>query len=86
MTIDRILKEIEARITLLEKRRSSLEDSILDLRCSKPYKSMSDSELNYLPRSSKFWIGYDRYANQIADINREIYRLRGMLYGYRQCD
>lgn len=86
MTIKRILKKIEARIALLEKRRSTLEDSLLGFRRSKPYKTLSDSELDDLPRSSRFWIGYDRYANQIADINREIYRLRGMLYGYRQCD
>ena len=86
MTIKRILKEIEARIALLEKRRSSLEDSLLGFRRSKPYRNMSDSELDDLPRSSRFWIGYNKYANQIADINREIYRLRGMLYGYRQCD
>lgn len=86
MTIKRILKEIESRIALLEKRRSTLEDSLLGFRRSKPYRNMSDSELNDIPRSSSFWIGYDRYANQIAGINREIYRLRGMLYGYRQCD
>ena len=83
MTIERILKEIEARIALLEKRRSVLEDRLLGFRHSKPYRDMADRELDDLPRSSRFWIGYDRYANQI---NREIYRLRGMLYGYRQCD
>lgn len=86
MTIERILKEIEARIALLEKRRNVLEDRLLDFRSSKPYKDMTDRELDDLPRSSRFWIGYDRYANQIVDINHEIYRLRGMLYGYGQCD
>lgn len=86
MTIKRILMEIEARIALLEKRRSVLEDRLLDLRRSKPYRDMTDRELDGLPRSSRFWIGYDRYANQIVDINREIYRLRGMLYGYLKCD
>ena len=86
MTIERILKEIEARIALLEKRRSVLEDRLLDFHRSKPYRDMTDRELDGLPRSSRFWIGYDRYANQIVDINREIYRLRGMLYGYRKCD
>ena len=86
MTIERILKEIEARIALLEKRRSVLDDRLLDFRRSKPYMGMTDRELNDLPRSSRFWIGYDRYSNQIVDINHEIYRLRGMLYGYRQCD
>ena len=86
MTIERILKEIEARIALLEKRRSVLEDRLLDFRRSKPYRDMTDRELDGLPRSSRFWIGYDRYANQIVDINREIYRLRGMLYGYQKCD
>lgn len=86
MTIERILKEIEARVALLEKRRSVLEDRLLGFRHSKPYRGMADRELNDLPRSSRFWIGYDRYANQIAAINREIYRLHGMLYGYRQCN
>lgn len=86
MTIERILKEIEARIALLEKRRSVLENRLLDFRSSKPYRNMTDRELDDLPRSSRFWIGYDRYANQIVDINHEIYRLSGMLYGYRQCD
>ena len=86
MTIERILKEIEARIALLETRRRVLEDRLLGFRHSKPYRDMADRELDDLPRSSRFWIGYDRYANQIAGINREIYRLRGMLYGYRQCD
>lgn len=86
MTIERILKEIEARIALLEKRRNVLEDRLLGFRHSKPYRDMTDRELDGLPRSSRFWIGYDRYANQIVDINREIYRLRGMLYGYRKCD
>lgn len=86
MTIERILKEIDSRIALLEKRRSVLEDRLLGFRHSKPYRDMADRELDDLPRSSRFWIGYDRYANQIAGINREIYRLRGMLYGYRQCD
>ena len=86
MTIERILKEIEARIALLEKRRNVLEDRLLGFRHSKPYRGMTDRELNGLPRSSRFWIEYDRYANQIVDINHEIYRLSGMLYGYRQCD
>ena len=86
MTIKRILMEIEARIALLEKRRSVLEDRLLGFRHSKPYRGMTDRELYNLPSSSRFWIGYDRYANQIVDINHEIYRLRGMLYGYRQCD
>lgn len=86
MTIERILKEIEDRIALLEKRRNVLEDRLLGFRHSKPYRDMTDRELDGLPRSSRFWIGYDRYANQIVDINREIYRLRGMLYGYRKCD
>lgn len=86
MTIERILKEIDSRIALLEKRRSVLEDRLLGLRRSKPYRDMADRELDDLPRSSRFWIEYDRYANQIVDINHEIYRLGGMLYGYRQCD
>ena len=86
MTIKRILKEIEARIALLEKRRDVLEDKRRDLRYAKPYRDMTDRELDDLPRSSRFWIEYDRYANQIVDINHEIYRLGGMLYGYRQCD
>lgn len=86
MTVKRILKEIEARIALLEKRRSVLENRLLDFRSSKPYRGMTDRELNDLPRASRFWIEHDRKANQIAAINREIYKLRDMLYGYRQCD
>lgn len=86
MTVKRILKEIEARIALLEKRRNVLEDRLLGFRHSKPYRGMTDRELNGLPRASRFWIEHDRKANQIAAINREIYKLRDMLYGYRQCD
>ena len=86
MTIERILKEIEARIALLEKRRSVLENRLLDFRSSKPYRNMTDRELDDLPRSSKFWREWNRYSNKIYIIEHEIRLLREMKYAYEHHD
>ena len=76
MTIERIVREIEARLVCLIQKRDELEAQRNCLRFLKPYYDMSDKELDNLPRSSKFWREWNRYSNKIYIIEHEIRLLR----------
>lgn len=79
MTIERIVKEIDARITYLVTRRNELEDRRRALRYTRPYRHMTDRELDDLPRSSQFWLEDRKYSSRISSLSSEIYRLRTWL-------
>ena len=55
MTIERIIREIDARLVYLIQKRDELETKRNGLRFLKPYHDMSDKELDNLPHSSEFW-------------------------------
>lgn len=86
MTIERIIREIDARLVYLIQKRDELETKMNGLRFLKPYHDMSDKELDNLPRSSKFWREWTRYSYKISPIAHEIRLLREMKCAYEHHD
>lgn len=86
MTVERIVREIDARLVYLIQKRDELETQRNGLRFLKPYHDMSDKELDNLSRSSKFWREWNRYGNKIYIIEHEIRLLREMKYAYGHHD
>ena len=86
MTINKILREIDLRISCLRKKRVALEDARVNLRHSDPYRNMSDEELDELPQKSEFWQKYQSYTDRIYPIEKEIRILKKMKYAYEHSD
>ena len=86
MTIERIIREIDARLVSLIQKRDELETKRNGLRFLKPYHDMSDKELDTLPHSSEFWRKWNRYSNKIYILEHEIRLLREMKYAYEHHD
>lgn len=86
MTVEIIVREIDARLVYLIQKRDELETQRNGLRFLKPYHDMSDKELDNLPHSSKFWREWNRYGNKIYIIEHEIRLLREMKYAYEHHD
>lgn len=86
MTIERIVREIDARLVYLIQKRDELETKRNGLRFLKPYHDMSDKELDNLPRASEFWRKWNRYSNKIYIFEHEIRLLRKMKYAYEHHD
>lgn len=82
MTVEKIVREIDARLVYLIQERDELETKRNCLRFLKPYREMTDKELDRIPRSSKFWVEDQKYSLRISRINHEISLLRDMKYAY----
>lgn len=86
MTAEKIVREIDARLDYLKQKRDEFEAKRDSLRFLKPYRNMSDKELDNLPHSSKFWKEWDHNNKKICPVAHEINILREMKYAYEHHD
>ena len=84
MTVKKIVEQIDARIDYLKTKRNDLESKRNWIRYEKPWRDMTDNEIEDLPRKSKFWTKNNEYREKISKVETELSVLRDMRYAYEQ--